>query len=107
MKVSADIVVKTSADLASVKQAVESGLTAYFHPLVGGEDGLGWEFGRTIFFSKVYQTILATEGVDRIENNQLEIFLDDEAQPFCRDADLGEGELLYSDEHDIRVTYGF
>lgn len=107
VKVSADIVVAPGADLASVKQAIESALTTYFHPLLGGEDGQGWEFGRTIFFSKVYQTILAVAGVDRIENNQLEIFLDDEAQPFCRDADLGEGELLYSDEHDIRVTYGF
>lgn len=107
VKISADIVALPSADLASVKREVEARLTRYFHPLTGGEDGLGWPFGGTIFYSRVYATILQVEGVDRIDNNQLEIFLDGEAQAFCRDAPLEEGELLYSEEHDIRVTYGF
>lgn len=105
VKVGAQIVVEPQADLAEVKRTVEQGLTTFFHPLDGGEDQLGWEFGGTIFFSEVYRTILDSEGVERVDNNQLVIWLDDEAQPFCRDVPLAEGELLYSEGHDISVTY--
>jgi hypothetical protein len=66
---------------------------------------LGWEFGATIFYSSVYQIILQTPGVGRIDNNQLEIFLDGEAQPFCRDVPLEPGELLFSEGHEISVKY--
>ena len=84
---------------------MENALTTFFHPLRGGDDGLGWEFGRTIFYSEVYRIILQVSGVDRIDNNQLVIWLDDEAQPFCRDVPLDTGDLLYSDAHDVTAAY--
>lgn len=105
VKIEAQIIVRAQADLAEVKHAVETNLTTFFHPLYGGEDGLGWEFGQSIFYSEVYRIILQTSGVDRIDNNQMVIWLDDEAQPFCRDVPLDVGELLYSDGHDITVAY--
>ncbi|MCA9873032.1 MAG: putative baseplate assembly protein, partial [Anaerolineales bacterium] len=105
VKIEAQLIARPQADLAEVKQAVESALTTLFHPLRGGDDGLGWEFGRTIFYSEVYRIILQVSGVDRIDNNQLVIWLDDEAQPFCRDVPLDPGDLLYSDAHDITVAY--
>jgi hypothetical protein len=103
--IEAQIIARPQADLAQVKQAVETNLTTFFHPLNGGDEGLGWEFGRTIFYSEVYRIILQSSGVDRIDNNQLVILLDDEAQPFCRDVPLNLGELLYSGTHDITVAY--
>jgi predicted phage baseplate assembly protein len=106
VRIKADLIVRPQDDLAAVKTAVEDGLTTYFHPLTGGEEGLGWEFGGTIFYSNVYQAILQTPGVERIDNNQLEIFLDGEAQPFCRDVPLAAGELLFSEGHEISVRYG-
>jgi predicted phage baseplate assembly protein len=107
VKIAADIIAQPGADLAAVKTAVETSLGQYLHPLKGGDDGQGWPFGLTVFYSRIYQVILRSEGVDRIENNQLEIYLDDEAQPFCRDVEIDTGELVYSEEHDIRVSYGF
>jgi len=105
IKIEADVIARPQADLAAVKQALENGLTTFFHPLQGGDDGLGWEFGHDIFYSEVVRIILQTSGVERLANNQLVIWLDDEAQPFCRDVPLNAGELLYSDGHDITVAY--
>lgn len=103
--VEADVVVLPDADLGQVKQAVETRLVTYFHPLHGGEQGQGWEFGRTIFYSNVYRVILDTPGVDRILNNQLVLYLDDTRQEFCRDVPLDAGALLYSETHRISVGY--
>jgi hypothetical protein len=80
-------------------------LTTYFHPLRGGELGTGWEFGRDIFYSDVYRVVLQTPGVDRIANNQLVIWLDQERHDFCRDVPIEDGALLYSTGHDIQVAY--
>jgi predicted phage baseplate assembly protein len=103
--IEAQIVVRPQDDLAVVKPGIEQALSAYFHPLTGGEDGLGWPFGRSVFYSDVYRVVLRTPGVDRIDDNQLVIWLDDERRDFCRDVPLNAGELLYSDLHDIQVRY--
>jgi predicted phage baseplate assembly protein len=105
VKIDADIVVRPEADLAEVKQTLEERLTTYFHPLRGGELGTGWEFGRDIFYSDVYRVVLQTPGVDRIANNQLVIWLDQERHDFCRDVPIEDGALLYSTGHDIQVAY--
>jgi predicted phage baseplate assembly protein len=105
VKIEADIVVRQDADLAEVQHAIEDNLTRYFHPLKGGENGNGWEFGGEIFYSDVYRVVLQTPGVSRIRENQLLIWLDDERQIFCRDVPIGQGELLYSEGHEIRVSY--
>lgn len=107
VKVQAAIVATPDADLSVVKQAVDAALTAYFHPLTGGEDGSGWPFNGTIYFARVYRRVLDVLGVDRVQDGQLIIWLDNEAQPFCRDVPIGPGVavLLYSQGHDIDVAY--
>lgn len=105
VKVEVEIIVRAQNDLAVVKQNVEHALTGYFDPLHGGDERTGWPFGQTIFYSKVYQTILSAEGVDRVNNNQLVIFLDGVAQPFCRDVPLNQGELLASETHRVSASY--
>jgi predicted phage baseplate assembly protein len=106
VKIEADIIVRPDADLAEVKRAAEARLTAYFHPLTGGDAGTGWDFGGAVFFSKVYRVVLETPGVDRIQESQLFIWLDDERQAFCLDVSIHPGELLYTVGHDITVAYG-
>ena len=105
VKIQASVIVKPDDDLAEVKKGVESGLTTYFHPLRGGDRGEGWEFGGPIHYSEVYRVILQTRGVARIRERGLVIWLDDEPREFCSDAETAPGALLYSDEHDIRVSY--
>jgi predicted phage baseplate assembly protein len=104
VRIQADLLVKPDADAAQVKLQVERNLTSYFDPLTGGS-GSGWDFGGSIYYSEVYRTVLQTDGVLRIQNNQLEIFLDNLPQTFCRDVDIGLGELVYSTGHDISVSY--
>lgn len=105
ISIEARLVVMPQHDLAVVQPAVEAALTAYFHPLTGGEGGLGWPFGRSVHYSDVYRVVLGVPGVDRIDDNQLVIWLDDVRGDFCRDVPLEPGELLTSSLHDIQVRY--
>jgi predicted phage baseplate assembly protein len=103
--VQASVIVANTADLGEVKTAVEAALVQYFHPLTGGDDGLGWPFGGTIFFSRVYKKILDVPGVLRAEI--VTILLDGTAAPECRDVPIAKASLLYSTAHEIQVGYDF
>jgi predicted phage baseplate assembly protein len=106
ISVQAQIVVNPGADLSETKAAVFAALTTYFDPLGGGDDGTGWPFGGTVYYSNVYRVILSIPGVSRIQNNNLVIWLDNLAQQFCRDVPINAGELVYSNGHQLTVTYG-
>src|SRR5262249_47329848 len=97
IKVGVQLVVQSGADLATVKNTAQNSLTTFFHPLTGGNDGTGWPFGGEIYYSDVYRQILDVDGVLRIQDNQLLIWLDDQPQQFCRDVPINPGELLYND----------
>ena len=105
--VQVQIIVSASFDLATVKNTVQANLKTFFDPLLGGNDGTGWPFGGTIYYSDVYRVIIQTQGVQRIQDNQLLLLLDDQMQVFCRDVPINPGELIYSDPngHDIQVSY--
>ena len=103
VRVRTEIIVLDNADLAEVKHDVENNLLAYFHPLTGGEDGSGWEFGGDIFFSLVYRHILAVPGVKRVD--ELLIEFDGEQQPFCQDVPLEPGALVFSTAHEVVSIY--
>lgn len=46
-------------------------LNKFFHPLYGGPEKKGWDFGRSIYISEVYEAIENTEGVDYVEDLKL------------------------------------
>ncbi len=105
VQIRADIVGAPDVDLAAVRDAVVARLDRYFHPLVGGDDGTGWPFGGTIFYSSVYREIFAVPGAERVRDNDLTILIDgNEAEP-CRDVPIGNGVLLFCGEHSITVSY--
>ncbi len=104
VQVQAQIRVKVTSDLGTVRKAVDDALTGYFHPLHGGEDGQGWPLGGTIFYSLVVRTVIeANVGVARIDS--LTVRLDGAEQPFCEDVPIPVGSLLYSKGHDLAVVY--
>jgi hypothetical protein len=107
IKIDVHLVVLPSYDLATVKNAVQENLVAFFDPLHGGQEGTGWPFGGQIFYSDVYRVIIQTPGVQRIQDNQLLILLDNQQSTFCRDVPINTGELLYSDPHghEVDVSY--
>jgi predicted phage baseplate assembly protein len=62
----------TSLNVASrVELAVSSALRSFLHPLTGGLDGVGWDFGRQPYQSDVYALLEAIPGVDHIRTLQL------------------------------------
>ncbi len=100
-----EIVAQDQADTAQVQQDATDALLTYFHPLRGGEDGQGWPFGRTIFYSQVYQRVFGVAGVDRIE--RLVLRLDNREFPECENVPIPEAALVFSTGHQVTVTYDF
>ena len=105
VRVVADVVVAADADLAQVRRAVADALVTFLHPLRGGDDGQGWPFGGTIYSSDLFRVVLGVPGVFRVRDNQLTVELDEERQPFCRDVELGVGELVEPLDPDLTVVY--
>jgi predicted phage baseplate assembly protein len=105
VQIHAELIAANTADLAQVQQAVEAGLVTYFHPLRGGDSGLGWPFGGDIFYSRVCQRIFQTPGVERIERLVIEV--DGEEAKECQDVEVPAATMLFSDEHQIQVNYAF
>ena len=103
VSIDVDVVADDSADLAAVQRAVEASLLDYFHPLRGGEDGLGWPFGGTVFFSRTFQRVFAVGGVSSV--TRLVISVDGEAAPECRDVALRPDALASSLRHEVSVGY--
>ncbi|HEY7303655.1 MAG TPA: putative baseplate assembly protein [Bryobacteraceae bacterium] len=99
------LTVSPLADLAAVTEAAQDALTEYFHPLRGGEDGLGWPFGGTIFFSRVYQRLLSVPGVERVDS--VAITVDGETAPDCTNIPIPAVTLLFSGVHQVVTAYDF
>jgi predicted phage baseplate assembly protein len=105
VEIKAEVIVADNADLADVKKSVEQKIKDYFHPLKGGEDGQGWPFGGTIFYSRVSQRIFTVNGVQSVKT--LVIFLDGEEMQFCSDVTIQEAGLLYSTSPQVDPHYSF
>jgi predicted phage baseplate assembly protein len=103
VEVRGEVIVNDDADLSEAKQKVEETLSAYFHPLTGGDDGKGWPFGGAIFYSKVVHRVFAVPGVARIQ--QLDIYVDGEKKEKCEDVEIQTHGLTYSTEHHVDVAY--
>jgi len=53
-------------DKSTVQQNVEQAIRSFLSPLTGGVDGTGWEFGRSVFRSELYQVLEGIAGVDHV-----------------------------------------
>lgn len=49
-----------------VSENVARTIRDFLDPLKGGEDGDGWEFGRSVFRSEIYQVVEGVSGVDHV-----------------------------------------
>jgi predicted phage baseplate assembly protein len=105
VEIEARVVARPDADSGRVQRELTERLLAYFHPLTGGDQHDGWEFGRAIFFSETYRQILTLDGVLRVSADALTTYLDGIAQPKCEDIPLAADELVWSSVHRIEVRY--
>jgi phage-related baseplate assembly protein len=103
VKIEATVLARPTADPALVKTEVEQALTKYLHPLEGGSDGQGWPLGEDVLYSEVFRLVLQVEGVRTIED--LRIIVDGERFDRCENAPVPDGFLVFSDGHDITVSF--
>lgn len=85
----------------SAKSAVMEQLKTFFHPLKGGTQGTGWEFGRTVRISDVYALLGKVNGVEHVTDLKLARsgnILDD------KDVLIDPYSLVCSGTHLITVT---
>ena len=51
----------------TIESRIIGNLNKFFHPLRGGPENKGWEFGRNVYISEVHEVIEKTEGVDYVD----------------------------------------
>jgi len=68
ISVSMDVFIPSIDAAGEVERKVNKKLRAFFHPLTGGPEGKGWDFGRDVSVSDLYAIIEKIQGVDHIEN---------------------------------------
>ncbi|NES42876.1 putative baseplate assembly protein [Moorena sp. SIO2C4] len=82
-----------------VAQTVEQTLAGFLHPLTGGFDGMGWNFGRQPYKSDLYRLLERVPGVDHVYSLEVaEIEELDGASETNR-------FLVYSGNHTINLTF--
>ncbi|WP_130014283.1 putative baseplate assembly protein [Serinicoccus sediminis] len=65
--VTARVTTGPSADRRQVEADAQRRLYRLLHPLVGGEDGTGWPFGRTVRAADLYAVLQHVPGVTRVD----------------------------------------
>lgn len=68
VSIAVEVVRDAEAILAKddVSENVARAIRDFLDPLKGGEDGDGWEFGRPVFRSEIYQVVEGVSGVDHV-----------------------------------------
>ena len=69
--VRAEILPLVADDAGLVEARVRARLAAFLHPLSGGRDGRGWDFGAAAWLSDLAALIEDTDGVDAVQFLQL------------------------------------
>jgi hypothetical protein len=69
----AEVVPQDIDEAQRVKQRALIALDAFFHPLTGGPNGTGWEFGRDVYASEVSQVLQGVSGVSHVNTKTLQL----------------------------------
>jgi predicted phage baseplate assembly protein len=95
----------TRARPGRVADAAERALYRYYHPIVGGPDGLGWPFGRPVHSGEVYAVLQRVDGVEYLE--EVRLFgadpRDGRRGSAVQRLDLDANSLVFSYDHALRV----
>ncbi|MFO1429726.1 MAG: putative baseplate assembly protein [Candidatus Competibacteraceae bacterium] len=97
--VRAEVAVTNPEGASAVERAVHERLATFLHPLTGGLNGGGWDFGRAPHKSDFYALIEAVSGVDHIRYLQI---TEVESQTGVRRTGRF---LVFSGEHQIDLAF--
>jgi predicted phage baseplate assembly protein len=100
VSIQADLFVDSLEHAAAVEEAADRALRKLLHPLEGGPEGLGWEFGRPIAASDVFAEPEAIRHVDHVEALQFKV----EGRPnSAAGVEIGPQQLLASGRHTLLI----
>ncbi len=105
VKIVAKIKAATHADSQRLRVEATHALHRHFHPIRGGRDGLGWEFGRPVHIGEVYAVLQAVPGVEFVEDSRLfpiNPWGGDPGEQQQR-IELSEHALVFSVDHQVVV----
>lgn len=68
VSVEATIIATKMEDIPGIEQDAYSGLKNFLHPLKGGYEGTGWDFGKIPFYSDFYSILEKIKGVDYVKD---------------------------------------
>lgn len=81
-----DVVVRSIGDAKDTEIQVLDRLKEFLHPLKGGPDKKGWEFGRDVYKTEIYEAI---EGIDLVD--------------YVHDISLKASEQIYTIEPEVAL----
>ncbi len=102
VSVEATAFAKSLDKIGEAETAVRQKLAAFLHPLTGGPDGEGWDFGRELAASDLYAALEDINTVDHIGP----ITLSFGGQTSTDRVTVGPNQLLAGGEHTIRMDAG-
>jgi hypothetical protein len=95
----ADVVLSTLEGTSRIEETIRARLAAFLHPLTGGRDGTGWDFGRQPHLSDLHAVIGEVPAVDHVRElsvNQVEELT----------GAISTGRfLVYSGQHQITLSF--
>jgi hypothetical protein len=98
--VEATIYAKSLNLVASAEKKVKTGLETFLHPLKGGPEKQGWEFGRDLAASDLYELLEDIDEVDYV--GSLQLFLGN--SPSGEQVEVEADALIASGTHRITTT---
>jgi len=101
VRVSVRVVVASSDQASDVRQRVAERLRSFMHPVSGGRDGAGWEFGRGLHVSDIYGCLRGIPGV--LSYDDVSFTLAADSQPRDR-VDVPPHALIAGDAPDVRLV---
>lgn len=106
VSITTEIALTTLEGASAVERAVERQLASFLHPLTGGLDGQGWDFGREPYKSDFYRQIESVPGVDHIRSLAVQLSVDEEAETPTVQAIQQTGlYLVHSGKHIINLVF--
>lgn len=107
VKITTELVLTSLENGSMVEQNVEKKLASFLHPLTGGFDGTGWDFGRQPYQSDLYRLLEGVPGIDHVHYLTV---TSDYTKPDTIPEDIRKilktnRFLVYSGKHEIRLTF--
>jgi hypothetical protein len=87
---------------AAVESIVRSNLNQFLHPLTGGPNGQGWQFGQAIRLSQIARVIEQTSGVDCA----VQLLLISNGHLFDELVPLAPDTIAAAGDHELRLIVG-